>query len=470
MTDLIVIGAGPSGAAAAIQASELGVRVLLVDDQQQAGGQVYRAPGDVRPVPDSPERGAGQALRQALAASGVTVCFGHQVWSVSGDFRVDALGPAGPCHWQAPALLVATGAQERVIPFPGWTLPGVMGLAAATVLLKAHGVAPGARTLVAGCGPLVGAVAAGILKLGGTVVAVADQAGPGDWVRRLPAMAARPDLLARGAGCLAGLRRAGVPLLFRTAIREVEPAADGLRARLGLVDADGRPLPGERVMEADAVAVGHGLLPATDITQLLRVAHDFDVAAGSWAARLDGDGRTSRRGLYVAGDGGGILGAAAAPIRGRLAALAVARDLARLTPEAQERLAAPLRKRLARAARFGRAMTTLTAPRPGQWEAIVADTVVCRCEDVTRAEIEAAAAEGARDVNQLKAWTRCGMGPCQGRVCGDTASALLARCLGTERGQVGLFTGRTPLRPLPLAQLSGEFGYADIVLPPPAPL
>jgi thioredoxin reductase/bacterioferritin-associated ferredoxin len=471
MTDLIVIGAGPAGAAAATRAAALGLRVLLLEDQPEAGGQVYRAPAGTRPVPDSPELRSGTALRQALAASGVETRFGHQVWSVSGDFRVDALGPTGPCYWHAPALIVATGAQERVVPFPGWTLPGVIGLAATTLMLKAHGAVPGARTLVAGCGPLLGAVAVGILKAGGQVAAVADLSGIGDWARRLPALSARPDLLARGAGWAATLRRAGVPILFRTTLAEVEPFMGGLRARLCPVDAGGRPLPGEgRVLEADAVAVGHGLLPSTEITRLLRVAHHFDARAGSWAARLDADGRTSRPGLLVAGDGGGVQGAAAAPLRGELAALAAARGLGRLDTAEHERLAAPLRRRLGRAARFGQAMAGMMAPRAGQLETIPPEVVICRCEDVTRAEIEAAAAEGAREVNQLKAWTRCGMGPCQGRVCGDTAAALLARHHGIGREEAGLFTGRTPLRPLPLDQLTGDFGYADIALPPPAPL
>jgi thioredoxin reductase/bacterioferritin-associated ferredoxin len=470
MIDLIVIGAGPAGAGAAMEAAAQGLRVLLLEDQPQAGGQVYRAPAGSRTVPRSSELREGTALRDALARSEVDVRFGHQVWSVSGNFRVDALSEEGPCHWQAPALIVASGAQERVIPFPGWTQPGVIGLAAATLLLKAHGIAPGARTLVAGCGPLLGAVAMGILKTGAKVVAVADLAGPADWARRLPAMTARPDLLARGAGWAARLRRAGVPLLFRTGIAAVEPTEVGLRARLCPVDAQGRPLSGERMVEVDAVAVGHGLLPSTEITRLLRVEHMFNAGSGAWAARLDGDGRTSRPGLYVAGDGGGIQGAAAAPLRGRLAALAAARDLCRLHPAAQDRLAAPLRKRLARAARFGSAMAGLMAPRAAQVGAIPPEAVVCRCEDVTRAEIEAAAADGAREVNQLKAWTRCGMGPCQGRVCGDTAAALLAGYHGIGREEAGLFTGRTPLRPLPLTQLTGEFGYADIVLPPPAPL
>ena len=114
-------------------------------------------------------------------------------------------------------------------------------------------------------------------------------------------------------------------------------------------------------------------------------------------------------------------------------------------------------------------MAKLMALRPAQVAAIPAETVICRCEDVTRAEIDAAVAEGARTVNQLKAWTRCGMGPCQGRVCGDVVGALLAGA-GGRREAAGLLTGRTPFRPLPLSQLAGEIDYATLNLPPPAPL
>ncbi|WP_216851260.1 NAD(P)/FAD-dependent oxidoreductase [Acidisphaera sp. L21] len=471
-TDLVVVGAGPAGAAAAMQAAALGVRTVLLEDEAAAGGQVYRAPATTRDMARSPERRQGDALRAALAGSSVQVEHGQKVWSVSGQYRVDVLGPQGPGHWQAPALIVATGALERVVPFPGWTLPGVVGLAAATILLKAHGMAPGERTLVAGAGPLLAAVAVGIVKAGGKVAAVVDLATPGEWAACLPAMAGRPDLLARGAGWLARLRLAGVPILTGHALAAVAATPDGLRATVQPVDSLGRPIPGGAAtsFEVDAVAVGHGLIPSTDVTRLLRVEHWFDPASVTWRPALDAGFRTTRAGVYVAGDGGGVLGVAAAGLQGRLAGLAVALDLGRLSQVQHDARAEKLRRKLARAARFGAAMARMMAPRPGQFAAIPADAIVCRCEDVTRAEIEEAAAEGACEVNQLKAWTRCGMGPCQGRVCGDTAAALLAQFHASDRETTGLFTGRTPLRPLPLDQLTGEYGYADITLPPPAPL
>jgi bacterioferritin-associated ferredoxin len=326
--------------------------------------------------------------------------------------------------------------------------------------------------LVAGSGPLLAAVAIGILKAGGAVAAVVDLASPRDWLSRLPAMAARPDLLARGAAWVARLRLAGVPLLFGHRITEVTPTADGLRAAIGRVDAAGALVPGAGgpTLEMDAVAVGNGLVPSTDISRLLRVDHRFDTDSQGWCPVLDGDGRSARAFFYVAGDAGGIHGAVPAALQGELAGLAAAHDLGRLAASAYRPRAERLRRELARARRFGAAMAGLMAPRPGQLADIPAATVVCRCEDVTRAEIEDAARDGACDVNQLKAWTRCGMGPCQGRMCGDTAAALLALHHGTDRDAAGLFTGRTPLRPLPLDVLTGTYGYADLRLPPPAPL
>jgi thioredoxin reductase/bacterioferritin-associated ferredoxin len=470
--DLLVIGAGPAGVGAAIAAAAQGLRVVLLDEADQAGGQVYRAP---RPGLNkrhaSVEQREGDAQRQALRGSGVTVRFGEIAWSVAGAFRVDTIGPEGPRHYDAPALVVATGAQERVVPFSGWTTPGVLGLAATTILLKSQGVLPGRRVLVAGCGPLLAAVGAGILDLGGEVAAVVDLASRGEWLSRVGALARRPGELRRGAAWLARLRRAGVLILHRATVASVSQDGAALRAMVAGVDAMGRRRAADepRSFMVDAVAIGHGLVPGTDITRLMRAAHAYDAAGGFWHPVLDEDGRSSVPGLYVAGDAGGIAGARPAWWRGALAGLAAVRDMGRLSPASHARLSAPLRRKAERAARFGHAMGRLMAPRPGLVESVAPETIVCRCEDVTRGEIDAAVGAGATDLNQLKAWTRCGMGPCQGRMCADTASSLLL-ARGIARQDSGQFTGRTPLRPVPLDLLTGDYAYADIVLPPAAPL
>jgi bacterioferritin-associated ferredoxin len=215
-----------------------------------------------------------------------------------------------------------------------------------------------------------------------------------------------------------------------------------------------------RQLLVDAVMVGNGLIPSTDITRLLRVSHHYDGLRGGWVPTLDHACRTTLPGLYVTGDAAGLGGAAA--IDGELAGLTAAHDLGALPSEAYAPGAGTTRW-------FEATMARLMALRPAQVAAIPGETIICRCEGVTRAQIDAAAAEGAKTVNQLKAWTRCGMGSCQGRICGDVAGALLAGDAG-RREAAGLFTGRTPFRPLPLSRLAGEIDYAALTLPPPAPL
>lgn len=473
--DLLVIGAGPAGANAALRATRCGLSVLLVDENHDAGGQVYRPlpPGfSRRPgAALSVEARTGDALRGALRGAGVDCRFGHKVWNIGADLRCDLIGPEGSVSWRPRALLVATGTTERVVPFAGWTLPGVIGLAAATILLKSQNLLPGRRTLVAGSGPLLLAVANGILKAGGEVAAVVDLASRGDWLRALPSLAGRPDLLWQGLQWQAKLRLAGVPVLYRHGVHAAESVDGGLRVQVEAVDAIGLPLPGakRRTIEADCLTVGHGLVPGTDVTRLLRARHRYAAERGGWIAETDDDGRTSVAGLYLAGDGAGISGAAAAGAHGELAALACAADLGRIDEATHARERAALLRAWQKPARFGRAMADLMALREGAVAGIAADTIVCRCEDVTRAEIDAAAREGARDLNQLKAWTRCGMGPCQGRTCGDVAGALLS-LHGSSREAVGCFTGRAPLRPVSLAEVAGDYTYADIPIPKAAPL
>ena len=375
--------------------------------------------------------------------------------------------------------MLCPGAVERVVPFPGWTLPGVIGLGAATVLLKSQRLLPGRRVVVAGAGPLVPAVAAAIVKAGGTVAAVADLGGPSDWLRALPRLAAMPRLLGRGAGWIVRIAGARVPVLFRHAIRSAEGRGELEEVTVAPIDADGAwrgevgDRPGRRIA-ADALAVGHGLAPATEIGRLLRLRHRFSRAEGGWRPVTDEWGRTSLPRCYVAGDGAGVYGAAAAVQSGRITGVAAALDAGRIEPGAAAARARRLRRTQTQAARFGAAMSRLTALRPAMVESIPAGTIVCRCEDVTRQRIEDAIAQGAVEVNQLKDFTRCGMGPCQGRMCGEVVAELLAARIADDpdegRRAAGQWTGRAPLRPVAMDDLAGRFDYGEIPIPPPAPL
>ena len=471
--DLLILGAGPAGVGAALAASRCGLRTLIVDSALSSGGQVYRAmPPSFRALSASqnPDRQEGERQRIALEASRIPTAFGRQVWSVGQDFRVDALGPDGPEHWQPQTLIVATGAQERVTPFPGWTLPGVIGLAAATILLKSQLILPGQRTLIAGCGPLLAQVAYSILQYGGEVAAVLDLASRRDWLSAAPALLSRPAELRRGLGWRRQIQAAKVPWLYRHNIRDVQTSSSGLHISTGPVHSDGSPAgAATHEFEADCVAVGHGLTPSTDITRLLQAKHEFHRDLGGWVPMLDQNQRASRARLYAAGDGCGIRGAAIAHQAGFIAAYTAALDLECIDAPEHRRLTAPHRQQQHRLARFSQAMSGLMAQRSAQVRSIAADTIVCRCEDVRRFEIEQALDRGAQDMNQLKSWTRCGMGPCQGRVCGDTVAELVAARLGS-REQAGAWTPRIPLRPLGLEAFTGTFDYSDIPIPQAAPL
>ena len=486
--DVAVLGAGPAGIGAAIAAHAAGRSVLLIDEAPAAGGQIYRkVPDALQPArhgaadtDQDPDRRTGDALRRELDGSGVRTAFGWRVWSAMRSergFRLDAIGPGAAHAVEAAALLAATGATERVLPFPGWTTPGVFGLAAATTMLKSQRVAPGRRVVVAGAGPLLAAVAAGVAKAGAEVAAVVDVNGPANWLAAAPDMALRPGLAAQGAGWVLRLLRARVPFHFRAKV--VRALGDQRLEAVEIAPVDGavrrRPGTATVTIEGDALCIGHGLAPATELPRLLRAECEFDRARGGWRPEIDAFGRTSVAGLYVAGDGAGILGAQAALLAGRTVGAAMAADLCGSAPVARASWSAW------RSRRFGAAMTGLTGTNSVIAAviaaAIPAETIVCRCEDVTRAEIDAGYDAGARDVNQLKQFTRCGMGPCQGRSCGEAAAELLALRLVADgavadvdagRRRAGQWTGRTPLRPIPLSSLVGEFTYDDIPVPEPA--
>jgi thioredoxin reductase/bacterioferritin-associated ferredoxin len=469
--DLIVIGAGPAGCRSALAASRHGLSVLLVDEAAEPGGQVYRAPANgLLPKLDEDSEN-GHELRRRVGGSAVTLRCGCRVWSVSDGFRVDVAGPSGHEAFSAPRLCAATGAYERVVPFPGWTLPGVIGLAAATILIKSQGMLPGRRLVLAGCGPLLLLVAAKVLAVGGEIAAIADLASPADWLSTLPRALRRPHLALRGAGWAAAIGRSRVPIHFRHGVRAAIGRDRVESVEIGPLDRSGAPAAGNTIsLEVDALAVGHGLVPGAEIPRLLEAKMIFDRLHGGWIPQVDEFGRTSRPGLYAVGDGAGIRGAEPALLAGELAGLAAARDAGRISAATyDDETKRPLRQRRC-CAPFADAMAGMMALRPEQAAAIPPEAVVCRCEDVTREGIENAAAAGALDVNQMKNFTRCGMGPCQGRMCGNVAAELFAQSRKVQRDTVGYWTGRPPLRPVPLSDLVGSFEYDDIPIPRPGPL
>ncbi len=467
LTDVAVLGGGPAGMRAALAIRRHGLTVTVIDEGLRPGGQVYRAPF-LPPARPGAEFRRGERLRTAFAASGAQLLARHRAWFVSRDRRIACFGPEGPVELQARAVILAVGTTERVMPVPGITAPGVIGLAAATILLKAHALVPPGPTVVAGVGPLLYAVAAALLKAGAPVAAVVDLLRPAEWARAVPSLLSRPDLLAQGAGWMRALRRAGVAVHRGATVTSVL-GRDGVEAvEISSVAPDWSPVGPRRTLAACSVAIGHGLIPATDFARALGIIHRFAPERGGWAPAVGPD-RLAGELIYLAGDCAGISGAAAAEWAGELAGLAAARDLGALSPAAFIVASRRTRARLARAERFGQAISRMMALRPGLVAAATAQTIVCRCEDVTRGDIERVAGRGARTLNQLKSATRCGMGPCQGRTCSEAAAEIMARQTGQDRAQIGQWTARTPARPIALDAALGDYDYADIPRPPLLP-
>lgn len=453
MYDVIVIGAGPAGANSAIEASEIGFSVLLIDEQSAAGGQVWRdKSSSILEAPKTDTSLKGDALRETVASSEISVKYDTRVWHIEkrdGIWNVHTENDVMTSKF----LIIATGAQERVLPIPGWTLPGVMGLAGATALFKEHMMAPGRNTVVAGSGPLLFYVASEIERLGGEVAAVVSLNSRLDWIKSFPVMITQPKLLWQGFKWVCAFY---TKTHWQSAPEKFGGVDSVETVTISKVDKHWSPRGSEKIIEADSVCYGQGLVPAIEATRLAGAEHHYDEALGGWVPTLDDMGRTSVEGLYACGDNAGILGALAAPIRGKNAAQALKNNGVKYDVSAVER--------------FGRAMTALSIPRDGQLDLITQNTEVCRCESITREEIEREIITGAQSPNAIKSGTRCGMGPCGGRFCSDAQAMINSNITNKSRDTLGLPTSRPPLRPMPMNEITQTLNYDDLPIPGVSPL
>lgn len=476
IADIAVLGAGPAGANAALAAAEAGARVVLVDEAPEPGGQVWRAKSTaIVSAPATPESRAGEALRDALARSPVILKRATRVWSIErrdGDFALHLVDETGIARVTAPRLILAPGAREFVQPLPGWTTPGVIGLAGATALMKCDQMAPGRAVVVCGTGPLVFFVAAEIRRLGGNVTAVVTPNSRVDWLAAMPALVSQPGLARRGARWLADLTLSGVPIHWRHTVTRIAGETRVLGVEVRAVDAGWSPTGPSRTLDADAVCLGHGLVPNTEPARLAGIPLARDPVAGTWCPEAHADGTTAIPGLFVCGDGAGIRGALAARLHGEIVGrtATVACGKGEVARGKGGGVSATLTARLARARRFGEAMAALSRPRPGHADLTTADTLVCRCEGITRGAIEAEIATGAESVNAVKSGLRAGMGPCGGKLCGEAVATILARLAGIDPSEVPPATVRPPLAPVPVSALAGTFRYDDLPIRKPAPL
>ncbi|RZF24001.1 FAD-dependent oxidoreductase [Paraburkholderia sp. UYCP14C] len=452
--DVVVVGAGPAGMSAAVRLRSDGLSVLVVDEQPAPGGQIYRAVEAVAPTAVGEILGdeylAGASLAESFRRSGAVYEPLTQVWQIEPGWRVYMTRSGRAEMARAKQVVLALGAQERPAPFPGWTLPGVLTVGAGQILLKTSRQIPSEPVWVAGTGPLPLLYMAQLIRAGGKIAGWLDTAPPGAFRRALPwagAMLAGWNDIRKGLQWMRELRKAGVKHV--RGVANIRALGDGR-----LQEVEYRLSDGSTHRERAHVLLSHeGVVPSIHMTRALDCRHTWSTQQSCLVPELDEWGETSQKGVFVAGDGAGIGGAKAAAVRGELAAIGVALRADRLSERSALSQGAPLRKQLRSLLQLRPMLDALYPPRASILDP-EDETIVCRCEELTAGDIRKAAALGQPGPNQLKAFTRAGMGPCQGRQCGYTVAHIVASAQGRPVTEVGFYRIRPPLKPVTLGELA----------------
>jgi NADPH-dependent 2,4-dienoyl-CoA reductase/sulfur reductase-like enzyme len=466
---VLIVGAGPAGLRAAELLVDHGVRPILVDEAPRIGGQIYRLPPNVAGFDRTARQLYGASASKAHAAfrsfDRIRNKLDYRPSSLVFDLidnRAEIFGDDGVQQVDFDALILATGAMDRILPFEGWSMPGIYSLGGAQIALKHQGCAIGQSVVFAGTGPLLFLAAYQYAKAGAHIAAVINSGprlGPLSQIAKLAAM---PEVMAQGMKHLAWLRRHKIRVLhgYRPLRAHATAAATGTSTGSDTPDVKHLSMVefisdrGDRLeVDCDAAAFGYGLKAETQLADLAGAVFGFDTDNRQWLPLTDNYGRAQDRpGLYLAGDGAGILGADAAELRGRLAAAAVLSDFGgsfgSFDPNAALR-------RLQKWQKFHLALD-LAFPFPHEAAAEIADEVVlCRCEQVTAGELRGVTGLlGARDLNRAKAYCRLGMGRCQGRLCATAAAEIMAAQLGLSVDSVGRLRCQPPVKPVPISALA----------------
>lgn len=441
--DIVIVGAGPAGLSAAQEAASLGAEVLLLDENLAPGGQ-YFMQTNLPEAAATDQMAAGKALIDEVAAAGVEVWNEAQVWGLFPERKLAVVHRSGNVIVEAQKLIVATGAHDRTMAFPGWTLPGVFTPGGLQRLIKAEGVRPGRRAVVAGSGPFLLVVATQLLSAGIEVAAFVEATRPS---LKTALRAVRfPETWPELWRYLSALRRRRVPCFWSG---RVTAAQGEKRLESVSIEVSGKVIE----VEADLLAVAQGFRVASELTQLAGCEQRYSDIEGGWVCVANRDsGATSVKGIYAAGEVTGLAGWRVAREEGRIAGLCTARALGHWSDSAEHSLNEAHRRRR-RAQALANCVNDSFAPPDDLVDLVTDDTLVCRCEEVTAGDIKAAIESGARTAGGIKMWTRCSMGPCQGRICGWTLGHLTAKLTGAPTAETGRNEPRVPLIPIALEVL-----------------
>lgn len=453
--DVLVIGAGPAGLSAAVAARECGLDVTVVDEQPKPGGQLLRNVEHpiTQPLLDPRELKMGLDLVERFYGSGAVYLPNTIVWGLEPHKAYCNIG--GEQAVLTPSsIIIASGAMERPVPFPGWTLPGVMGAGGADILLRCGGRLTsdsGAPVVMAGNGPLLLLLACHMLEQGVNIAAWLDT---GNWSKRLlstgvmPAALLDPGYMGKGLKMALSILKGRIPII--AGAENIRAEGDGALARVRFT-VRGR----DREIPAGVLLRHEGIIPRTHIANSMGIAHCWNHLQRCWHPITDERGVTSIDGVYIAGDGAYVHGGDVSLDKGVLAGIEAARYLGIISDSEAAYRSKPVMSRMRRI-KLGRAyLDYVFAPNPKIFM-VPDETMVCRCECVTAGEIRQAVRDGYTDVNSIKQFTRCGMGHCQGRMCGPGLAEIAADAAGTTADAVGTLRVRQPFRPVTLQE------YCDV--------
>lgn len=461
--DLVIVGGGPAGMSAAIQASALGLTVAIVDERATLGGQIYKQLGSDFHVKDEAKMGreyvAGRRLITAVENQDVQIFRGTAAVSIEGTRIVVVQEASKAQTLTGRRILLAPGAHDRPVAFPGWTLPGVITAGGAQTLVKTQRVVPGKRILFAGSGPLALAFPAQLKKYGANVI-MALEAG------RAPGIVVLPRLLLASSGNTRLLMDAlkyrwtlithRVPIHYKRIIVEVGGQGRVEYAIYAKVDRDWRPISGtEERIEVDTVCIGYGFFPSVELFRLAGCQFGYDENLGGPTVVADVWGRTTNEEVFAAGDGTGVEGVYIAIAKGTLAALKIAEDLQFISHEQTGRMAKSSFRQISAKRKLQRVLVQMFKVGSGIYELADKGTTICRCENVKKDRIDDAIG-ATSDLSVIKAYTRAGMGLCQGRNCQRQISALVSKSQRMEIAEVPLSTPRFPIKPVALGSIADE--------------
>ncbi|MFH2037979.1 MAG: NAD(P)/FAD-dependent oxidoreductase [Chloroflexota bacterium] len=450
-TPLTVIGAGPAGIHAAYAAAQAGVAVTLVDENQFPGGQYYRqAPPEIK-LPGECEHAEAGSVYALLDHPKIRVLSNRIVWGIFEE-RILALADSKTTSTlSVDKVVLATGAYERPLAFPGWTLPGVMGAGATMRMVKTQGLLPGKRVLLAGLGPLQLPLASLLLKLGVDVVCIAEAARLFSGLTVMPPMLENPDRIREAVSYISTLMKYKTRYLFNHTITRVEGKEQVEQATIAALDRNGKPIPGtERSYEVDCVCLGYGFLPLFQLPVAFRCELKYDQDLRWYLPDHKENMETTIPGVFVAGDVTDMGGAKVAAAEGRVAGLTAAYQLGSLNEAEYYQQVQPSLSELRRLNRLARAFQKMYAFPEGLSTLADDETVICRCEEITLGKLKQVLAYGVENLSQVKRLSRAGMGYCQGRNCSVLVAPYVNSICGQPLNTVTPFTIRPPLHPVPL--------------------